>query len=231
MPRRTLRSRRGAADRVSQLLDDDNGVMLDFTEQAEVVHALEAAHATQSNLWRVTLSALGFALGAALVWFGIGQARRPWVGYRHHSVFHRTAPAGLVAAAEVLSGAAALLSAVSLSVRVAPRVALQLRRITGDREDRVDPGAVAGAWCRQRESLLAWHAQCVALGLTVFWSWLLCASWLASRVTSSQTVKLLWLPFGPLLYAVLVMIVLRMLQNTEVDIAALRRQMYVFNKA
>ena len=228
MRSRLFRSRRRRPDRLSQLLNDD-GVVLDTVEQAEVVQALEAAHATQSLLWRLALGALGLGLGCMLVWFGVSQARRPWVGYRHHSVFHRTAPAWLVALAEVLSGASVLVSTASLCGRLVMRAAARLRHSNG-RDGGPYTGVVAERYW-QREGHLAWLARNMAIGMTVFWAWQLCASLQAFRVTSGQALKLLWLPLAPITYAGLVVVVLRMLRSTEADIFALRRQMYVFQKA
>ena len=228
MRRRLQRGEDVNADRIAQLLHDE-GVVLDTAEQAEVVQALEAAHAAQTQLWRFSLGALGFALGSTLVWFGFSQARRPWVGYRHHSVFHRTAPAGLVAVAEVLSGAAVLLAAAGFSVRLVPRITARHRRDLG-LEGRTDAGGASQLW-RQRELHTAWSALLIATVLAVFWAWLLRASLLASRVTGALALKLLWLPLAPAVYAGLVVAVLRMLQRTEGELAELRRQMYVFYKA
>jgi hypothetical protein len=167
MRRRLQRGKPGSVDRITQLLDDE-GVVLDTAEQAEVVQALETAHAAQSQLWRLCLGALGFILGSMLVWFGVSQARRPWVGYRHHSVFHRTAPAGLVAVSEVLSGAAALMSAAGLCVRLVPRITVRQRHEDGQ-EGRKDAGAVASSW-RQREVHMAWFALLVTVVMAVFWA-------------------------------------------------------------
>jgi Na+/H+-dicarboxylate symporter len=78
---------------------------------------------------------------------------------------------------------------------------------------------------------MAWFALLVAMVLTVFWAWLLRASLLAFRVTSDQMLKLLWLPLAPVVYAGLVVAVVRMLQSTEAELASLRSQSYVFHKA
>ena len=211
-------------DRVSQLLSDEGGV-LDTTEQAELVRAFEAAHAAQSRLWRLAFAAVGAVLGCALVWFGVDQARRPWVGYRHHSGFHRTAPAPLVAAAEVLSGTVVLAAAAVLSARVALRPAA-LRK----RTDEMSEGGTASQWLHW-ESLWALRLLSLAMGLALFWAWAICESLRRARVTGPQAANLLWLPGGPVGYAGLVVVFLRMLRSTEADLVALRENMYVFHKA
>ena len=157
------------ADRVSQLLNDD-GPALDTAEQAELVQAFEAAHAAQSRLWRLCFAAVGALLGVVLLWFGLDQLHRPWVGYRHHSVFHRTAPVALVAVAELLSGATLMAAAAVLSARVVrPPTARQ------GRKDDVPADATAKSWQRW-ESTWALRVLCVAAGLSIFWAWALAES-------------------------------------------------------
>ena len=225
MRRRSLwRVDASQADRVSQLLSDE-GPALDTAEQTELVQAFEAAHAAQSRLWRLCFAAVGALLGIMLLWFGLDQLYRPWVGYRHHSVFHRTAPAALVAAAELLSGVTVMAAAMVLSARV-------VRRQTArqSRKDDVSEDGTATSWQRW-ESAWALRVLSVALGLFLFWAWALGESLRRRRVTGPQTGKLLWLPGVPAGYAGFVVIVLRMLRNTEADIVALRNHMYAFHKA
>ncbi len=225
MRRRSLwRVDASQADRVSQLLSDE-GPALDTAEQAELVRAFEAAHAAQSRLWRLCFAAVGALLGIMLLWFGLDQLYRPWVGYRHHSVFHRTAPAAVVAAAELLSGATMIAAAMVLSARVMRR-----RTVRQGRKDDVPEDALAKAWQRW-ESAWALRVLCVAVGLALFWVWALGESLRRRRLTSPQAAKLVWLPGGPVGYTGFVFILLRMLRNTEADIVALRTQMYAFHKA
>ena len=225
MRRRSLwRVDASQADRVSQLLSDE-GPALDTAEQVELVQAFEAAHAAQSRLWRLCFAAVGALLGIMLLWFGLDQQYRPWVGYRHHSVFHRTAPAALVAAAELLSGATMMAAAAVLSARVVRR-----QTVRQGRKDDVPEDGAAKAWQRW-ESAWAVRVLSVAVVLCLFWTWALGESLHRRRVTGPQAGKLLWLPGGPIGYAGFVFILLRMLRNTKADIVALRTQMYAFHKA
>ncbi len=225
MRRRSLwRVDASQADRVSQLLSDE-GPALDTAEQAELVQAFEAAHAAQSRLWRLCFAAVGALLGIMLLCFGLDQMYRPWVGYRHHSVYRRTAPAVLIAAAELLSGATMVAAAMVLSARVARR-----RTVRQGHKDDVPEDGKAKAWQRW-ESVWALRVLCVAVGLSLFWAWALGESLRRRRVTGPQAGRLLWLPGGPVGYAGFVFILLRMLRNTEADIVALRTQMYAFHKA
>lgn len=51
------------------------------------------------------------------------------------------------------------------------------------------------------------------------------------RVDTQQALRLMWLPLAPLVYAALVLCVLRMVRGTEAELRVLRSQMYNLQKA
>lgn len=216
-------------DIVARLLEEEQ---LDEAEQQALVAALERTHAAQSRAWRLTFGALGAAMGLLLLWFAAGQAAHPWVGHRHHSAFHRSLPAGGVAAAEAASGLTCLAGAAALLSR---GVLPPHRRSQPQGLPSAGGAAVASRGVAPRapalELRLASAALAAAGAMAALWGAALRVSFVHHRVDGGQVVRLLWLPAAPLGYALLVWAVLRMMRGTEAELRALRGQMYTFHKA
>lgn len=214
---------------MGQLLNEEE---LDGAEQWELVTALERTHAAQSRTWRLMFGALGAALGSMLLYFAAQQAVHPWRSHRHHSAFHRTLPGLGVCAAEGMSGLACLAGAAALLIR---SVATLLRKEPEQASEGGEPpgsrGALQGLPVSKWELGVAGLAVIDAAVMAVVWGAALSVSFAQKRVDSGQICRMLWLPIGPLGYALLVWCILRTMRSTETELKALRSQMYTFHKA
>jgi len=202
-----IEMRRRQAVSVEELLQEP---YLDAEEQKEVVHRLKQQHARQSQQWTTVFAVLAVVLGIGCLYLSWHQLTDPW-GLRHHAFFSGSVNGGVIALAEACSGTSLLLSAVALMT--------------------IDTTSSNHTTSQQHcKTVLTIGTLCAVL-TAVFWSYLLGIAAHLQEESLLHAARYMWLPFGPMLYMLLVFYLLHSLNGTARDVARLQTSMYNLHTA
>ncbi|DBB06610.1 TPA: hypothetical protein ACH3X1_016697 [Trebouxia sp. C0004] len=199
--------RRRQAVSVEELLQEP---YLDAEEQKEVVHRLKQQHARQSQQWTTVFGVLAVVLGIGCLYLSWHQLRDPW-GLRHHAFFSGSVNSGVISLAEACSGTSLLLSAAALMT-----IDTTSNNHTPSQQH-----------CKPVLIINALYAVLTA----VLWSYLLRTAVRFQEESLLHAAHYMWLPFGPMLYMLLVFYLLHSLNGTACDVAKLQTSMYNLHTA
>lgn len=202
-----IEMRRRQAASVEELLQEP---YLDAEEQKEVVHRLKQQQTRQSQRWKTVFAVLAVVLGMGCLYLSWHQLRDPW-GLRHHAFFSGSVNSGVIALAETCSGTSLLLSAVVL--------------MTIDTTS--NNHTISQQHCK---TVLIISTLCAVL-TAILWSYLLTTAAHFQEESLLHAARYIWLPFGPMLYVLLVFYLLHSLNGTARDVAKLQTAMYNLHTA
>ncbi|BDA43721.1 hypothetical protein COCOBI_04-7360 [Coccomyxa sp. Obi] len=181
---------------------------LDEEEQAEIVALMETEAAAQERLWCTVFAAIAAVLAFAYCFLGLSQILHPG-GMRHHAAFSRRLGRWAIAFGELASAACIALSAFALM------------------------GYLSSRTSKASQPRCAWiSAAPLVLGLclAIFWSHAIIQAVKVSTVEGRSWWRYVWLPAGPLLFALLGSYVKASLEESRKGVQRLQAEMYSYKK-